>query len=144
MGISTTGWSESSHSAFKQAIEIASDLETVFHQIDQAICLQHLKAAVNTGSNKVAVDPFILRNPRFSELIGNISVNKLCEYTIKINYKLPCIYIIPKHGPIPLSIIDNRWLLERPDIIKLLHLSKSAIAIDSEFYDTFVNTEEKF
>ncbi|CAG8584967.1 20804_t:CDS:2, partial [Gigaspora margarita] len=164
MGISTTGRSESSHSAFKWAIETASDLESVFRQIDQAMRLQHLKAAVNTGSNKVAVDPFILRNPRFSELIGNISVwainkikqtlqkykeliayksDEICECTIKINYKLPCIHMIPKHGPIPLATIDNRWLLERPDIIELPHPSKSAI-VDSEFYDTFVNAEEKF
>ncbi|CAG8642501.1 9953_t:CDS:2, partial [Dentiscutata heterogama] len=136
MEISTTGQSKSSYNA---------------------IHLQCLKAVVNTGSNKVAVNPFILHNPRFSELIENISVweinkikqtlqqykepiayksDEIFECTIKIYYKLPCIYIIPKHGAIPLSIIDNRWLLERPNIIELLYLSKSAI-VNSEFYNTF-------
>ncbi|CAG8844811.1 15738_t:CDS:2, partial [Gigaspora margarita] len=163
MGISTTGRSESSHSTFKRAIETASNLESVFHQIDQVMRLQHLKAAIRMGSNKVAIDPFTLRNPIFSELIGKVStwaINQLkrtiqkkkdtnnnniedCECLIKINYKLPCQHIIPAHGPIPLSIINKRWLLERPDVIELPRPSKLAI-IDSEFYTTFVNAEEKF
>ncbi|CAG8778074.1 5419_t:CDS:1, partial [Ambispora leptoticha] len=37
MGISTTGRAESSHSAFKRAIEMATDLEGVFRQIDQTM-----------------------------------------------------------------------------------------------------------
>ncbi|CAG8852566.1 5609_t:CDS:2, partial [Gigaspora margarita] len=59
--------------AFKRAIETANDLDSVFRQIDQTMCLQHLKASMHTVSNKVAIDPFICRDPRFSELIGNIS-----------------------------------------------------------------------
>ncbi|CAG8696578.1 13689_t:CDS:2, partial [Dentiscutata heterogama] len=70
IGISTTGRSESSHSTFKRAIETASDLESVFRQIDQVMRLQHLKSAIRMGSNKVAIDPFTLHNPIFSELIG--------------------------------------------------------------------------
>ncbi|CAG8781102.1 18027_t:CDS:2, partial [Dentiscutata erythropus] len=42
MGISTTGCSESSH----------GDLKSVFHYIEQAMCSQHLKAAISTGSYK--------------------------------------------------------------------------------------------
>ncbi|CAG8851740.1 21796_t:CDS:2, partial [Gigaspora margarita] len=141
------------------------DLESVFHQIDQTMRIQHLKASIRQGSNKVAIDPFIRRNPKFSELIGYVStwaIDKIkrmlqsitnepnihenaetCECLIKINYKLPCIHMIPKNGPIPLSIINRRWLLERPDIIELPHPSKSD-AIDSEFYDIFVKAEENF
>ncbi|CAG8537724.1 44226_t:CDS:2 [Gigaspora margarita] len=119
---------------------------------------------MRTGSNKVAIDPFIRRDPRFSELIGNISVwainnikrtlkkktnpdiyenNGTCECLNKINFKLSCQYMIPKDGPIPLSMIDKRWFLERPDIIELPCSSKSSI-IDPEFYSTFVKAEEKF
>ncbi|CAG8833035.1 40353_t:CDS:2, partial [Gigaspora margarita] len=145
MGISTTGRSESSHHAFKQAIETAKDLESVFCSIDQTMRLQHLKASMRLGSNKVAVDPFTLRDPKFGELIGNISawainnikrtlkkmkenptINKsteICECTIKINYKLPCPHVIPMDEfPCP---------------------SKSAIT-DPEFYDTFIKAEEAF
>lgn len=165
MGISTTGRAESSHSAFKRAIEMATDLEGVFRQIDQTMRMQHLKASMRQGSNKAAIDPFILRNPKFSELIGYVStwaIDKIkrmlqsmanepnmhenaeaCECLTKINYKLPCIHMIPTNGPIPLSIINRRWLLERPDIIELPRPSKSD-AVDSEFYDIFVKAEEKF
>ncbi|RIB10933.1 hypothetical protein C2G38_2204787 [Gigaspora rosea] len=144
---------------------MASNLESVFHQIDQTMRIQHLKASMRQGSNKVAIDPFILRNPKFSELIGYVStwaIDKIkimlqsitnepnmhenaetCKCLIKINYKLPCIHIVPKNSPIPLSIINRRWLLERPDIIELLHPSKSG-TVDSEFYDLFVKAEEKF
>ncbi|CAG8804216.1 32470_t:CDS:2 [Gigaspora margarita] len=129
MGISTTGQCELSYSAFKRAIEIANNLDSVFHQIDQAIRLQYLKASMRTGSNKVAIDPFIRCDPRFSKLIGNTSVwainnikrtlknmtnpeiynnNRNCEYSSKINFKLSCPHTIPKDGPIPLSIIDKR------------------------------------
>ncbi|CAG8802122.1 813_t:CDS:2, partial [Gigaspora margarita] len=59
--------------------------------------LQHLKAAVRMGSNKVAIDPFTLHNPVFRELIGNVASTTF----------------------------------------------KSTI-IDSEFYNTFVDAEEKF
>ncbi|CAG8544874.1 18826_t:CDS:2 [Gigaspora margarita] len=163
MGISTTGRSESSHRAFKQAIETASDLESVFRQIDQTMRLQHLKASMRLGSNKVAVDPFTLRNPKFSELIGNISIwaidnikrtlqkmkenptenknIKNCECPVKINYKLPCPHVIPMDSLIPLSIIHKRWLLERSDII--IEIPK-LVAVDSEFYDTFIKAEENF
>ncbi|CAG8856612.1 26122_t:CDS:2, partial [Gigaspora margarita] len=67
---------------------------------------------------------------------------ELANVQIKL-IKLPCQHIIPKDGPIPLSIIDKRWFLERPDIIELLRPSKSSI-IDLEFYSTFVKAEEKF
>ncbi|RIB02394.1 hypothetical protein C2G38_2227935 [Gigaspora rosea] len=120
---------------------MASDLESVFYQIDQTMRIQHLKASMCQGSNKVAIDPFILRNPKFSELISYNA--ETCKCLIKINYKLSCIHIVPKNGPIPLSIINRRWLLERPDIIELPHPSKSG-TVDSEFYDLFVKAEKKF
>ncbi|CAG8852732.1 18540_t:CDS:2, partial [Gigaspora margarita] len=56
---------------------------------------------------------------------------------------LPCQHMIPKDGPIPLSMIDKRWFLERSNIIELPRSSKSSI-IDPEFYSTFVKAEEKF
>ncbi|CAG8539975.1 37606_t:CDS:2 [Gigaspora margarita] len=73
MEISTTGRTKLSHSAFKQAIKIASDLESVFCQINQTMHLQHLKVAVYIGSNKIAIDLFTLRNSVFNELIGKVS-----------------------------------------------------------------------
>lgn len=128
MGTSTTGRAESSHYAFKRAIEMASDLESVFRQIDQTMRIQNLKASMRQGSNKVAIDPFTLRNPKFSELIGYVSTwaidnikktlqlmikepdmhdnAETCECLTKINYKLPCKHMIPKNGPTPLSTID--------------------------------------
>ncbi|CAG8832309.1 21142_t:CDS:2 [Gigaspora margarita] len=148
-----------------EAIETAKDLESVFCSIDQTMRLQHLKASMRLGSNKVAVDPFTLRDPKFGELIGNISawainnikrtlkkikenptINKsteICKCTIKINYKLPCPHIIPMDSPIPLSIINKRWLLERPDMIEFLCPLKFAIT-DPEFYNTFIKAEKAF
>ncbi|CAG8756375.1 10498_t:CDS:2, partial [Cetraspora pellucida] len=153
-------WMKDSRIAFKQSIKTAGNLESVFHQIDQAMRSQHLKAAISTDSDKVVIDPFTLHNPRFSELIGNVSTWAIehikrtlqkkqisykntddCECLTKINYKLSCQHIIPMNGPIPLSIINKRWLLERPDIIEILLPSKS---IDSEFYNSFINAEERF
>ncbi|RIB05393.1 hypothetical protein C2G38_2253836 [Gigaspora rosea] len=141
----------------EEKISQPSDLESVFHQIDQAMHLHGI-----TSSNKVAIDPFTLHNSIFRELIRNVSawtisyIKKIlqkkptayknaeeCEYLTKINYKLPCKHMILVHGPIPLLIINKRWLLERPNVIELLHPSKSAI-IDSEFYTNFVKAEEKF
>ncbi|CAG8829244.1 11242_t:CDS:2, partial [Gigaspora margarita] len=142
--------------------QTASDLESVFRQIDQTKCLQHLKAAVRTGSNKIAINPFTLRNPVFNELIGKVSTWAIdhikrtlqkkptiymnaenCMCLAKINYKLSCQHMIPMHSPIPLSIINKRWLLNRQEIIELPCSSKSSM-IDSEFYDTFINAEKKF
>ncbi|CAG8662725.1 10934_t:CDS:2 [Cetraspora pellucida] len=96
MGILTTTHAESSHSAFKCAIETASGLETV------------------------ACNPFTLHDPRFSMIIGYISiyaidkikrtlatieVNSLiykdtetCQCSIRINYKLLCHHMISKEG----------------------------------------------
>ncbi|CAG8787707.1 23313_t:CDS:2 [Dentiscutata erythropus] len=125
MGISTTGRSESSHSIFKRAIETASDLESVFRQIDQVMRLQHLKSAIRMGSNKVAIDPFTLRNPIFSELIGKVSTWAINQIKKTIQKK---------------KDTDNNI---EDYIIELPRPSKSAI-IDSEFYTTFVNAEEKF
>ncbi|CAG8767262.1 14497_t:CDS:2 [Gigaspora margarita] len=139
MGISTTGRCESSHSAFKRAIETANNLDSVFHQIDQTMRLQHLKASMRTGSNKVAIDPFIYRDPRFN-IYEN---NGTCECSNKINFTLPCQHMISKDRTISLSMIDKRWFLERPDIIELPRPSKSSI-IDLEFYSTFAKAEEKF
>ncbi|CAG8465364.1 6181_t:CDS:2 [Dentiscutata erythropus] len=116
MGISTTGRCESSHSAFKRAIETPSDLDSVFRQIDQTMRLQHLKATMRTGSNKIAINPFIRHDPKFSELIGKISV---------------------------WAINQIKRILQKMKDQKLPRSSKSSIT-DSEFYSAFVKAEEKF
>ncbi|CAG8798360.1 21320_t:CDS:2, partial [Cetraspora pellucida] len=48
MSISITAYAESSYSAFKHAIETASELETVFKKIDQQMRMQHLKVVIHT------------------------------------------------------------------------------------------------
>ncbi|CAG8739589.1 29372_t:CDS:2 [Gigaspora margarita] len=72
-GISITGQSELSHSAFKRAIEMASDLKSVFYQIDQALNLKHLKSTEHTGSNKVVVNLFIIT------ILGLVSLSEICQ-----------------------------------------------------------------
>lgn len=166
MGISTTARAESSHSAFKRAIETASGLETVFEKIDQRMRIQHLKAAIQVGVNKVACDPFTLRDPRFSIIIGSVSTyaidkikrmlaaaeeksvicesTKTCQCLIRINYKLPCYHIVPKEGVIPLNIIDKRWHLNRPDIKCLPRPALDSPANNPELYKLFLRAEEIF
>ncbi|CAG8563470.1 4980_t:CDS:2 [Cetraspora pellucida] len=141
MGISTTGCCESSHSAFKRAIETASNLNSVFRKIDQTMCLQHLKASMRTGSNKVINN--IKRTLQKMAKPNIYENNRTCECSSKFKFKLSCPHIIPKDSPIPLLMIDKRWFLERSKITELLHPSKSSI-IDPEFYSTFVKAEEKF
>ncbi|CAG8781003.1 16991_t:CDS:2 [Cetraspora pellucida] len=166
MGISTTACAESSHSAFKRAIETASGLESVFENIDQRMRMQNLKTAIYTGTNKVACDPFTLRNSRFSMIIGNVSTYAIdrmknllveiqenptkyneataCQCLIRINYKLPCYHTIPKEGPIPLNIIDKCWYLYRPDIKDLLSSSLESLDTDPAFYKVFLKAENTF
>ncbi|CAG8787781.1 2477_t:CDS:2 [Dentiscutata erythropus] len=140
-----------------RAIETASGLETVFEAIDQRMRVQHLKTFMHTGNNKIAYDPFIMRNPRFSIILGNIStyaIDKIkrqlveseeklydnkqtCQCLININYKFPYYHIIPKNDPIPLSIIDKRWHLHRPEI-------KESPVTDPEFYKAFFKAEDLF
>ncbi|CAG8634427.1 28061_t:CDS:2 [Dentiscutata erythropus] len=140
--ISTTARAESSHSAFKQAIETASGLESVFENIDQRMQVKNLKIAVYTGTNKVACNPFTLRDSRFSIIIGNVStyaINRIKNLLVEIQenstkYK----------GPIPLNIIDKCWYLYRSKIKDLPSPSLELSATNPKFYKVFLKAENTF
>ncbi|CAG8631028.1 10433_t:CDS:2 [Cetraspora pellucida] len=122
---------------------MASDLEGVFYQIDQTMFIQNLKASMRQGSNKVVIDNIKKTLQSMTKEPDMHENAETCEYSTKINYKLSCKHIIPKNVPIPLLAINNRWLLDRLNIIELLHPSKSA-AINTKFYEIFVKAEKKF
>ncbi|CAG8621869.1 11703_t:CDS:2 [Gigaspora rosea] len=79
----------------------------------------------NRDSKWVRLDPFILNNMRFEQLVRKISKwaidqikgeiceteknnktnDSFCKYRLQLNFKLLCHHIIPSTGLIPLSII---------------------------------------
>src|SRR5579871_1001433 len=100
--------------------------------------IQFLQAKQDIAKNKLVTDPFIRGDNRFKEILGYISnwtIDKIKteellatdfeEYycSLKINFKLPCKHLISKTRPIPLAIINKRWLLERPIISSFIKSS---------------------
>ena len=82
-----------------------------------------LQAKQDIAKNKLVTDLFIREDNRFKEILGYISnwiIDKIKTkellaidfeeyyYSLKINFRLPYKYLIPKTGPIPLSIINKR------------------------------------
>ncbi|CAG8777528.1 14345_t:CDS:2 [Cetraspora pellucida] len=133
MGISTTGCAKLSHIAFKHAIEMASGLESVFEAIDQRMRVQHLKNSMNIGNNKITYDLFIIHDPYFSIILGKVSVYAINQIKRQL-----------AKNPIPLSIIDKRWNLHRPEIKYLSQPSLESPVTDPEFYKVFLKAEDLF
>ncbi|CAG8791507.1 921_t:CDS:2, partial [Dentiscutata erythropus] len=154
--VHSTQRAEESHGCLKKAIEAASGLDQVFLHINCAFHQYQLKKNRAFGLNIVSVDPFILNNERFEQLVGKISkwaidrikreiceaeeknsnnvYNNTCECSLKLNFKLPCRHTIPLTGPIPLSIIHSRWLLKYDSISILSSSLLPDIAINKALY----------
>jgi hypothetical protein len=35
-----------------------------------------------------------------------------CDCKVKVNFNLPCRHVLPRFGPIPLSVVAKRWHLD--------------------------------
>ncbi|CAG8800586.1 40591_t:CDS:2 [Gigaspora margarita] len=127
--------------AFKQAIETASGLESVFENINQKMQVQNLKTAIYTSTNKVAIKNLLIEIQENSTKYNEATT---CQCQIRINYTLLFYHTVSKDGPIPLNIIDKRWYLYRPDIKDLPSPSLELLATNPEFYKAFLKAENTF
>ncbi|CAG8807142.1 19479_t:CDS:2, partial [Cetraspora pellucida] len=126
MGILTTACAKLSHSAFKYAIETASELESVFENINQKMRIQYLKMTIYTGTNKVACDPFTLCNSYFSIIISNILT-----------------YAIDRIKSLLVEIQENSTKYNKATTY-LLSSSLELLDTNPTFYKVFLKAEDTF
>ncbi|CAG8614803.1 14312_t:CDS:2 [Dentiscutata heterogama] len=113
MRIQSTQRAEGSHSALKKAIEAASDLEQAIDKIKNEVC--------EIGENKN-------------------TDNSPCDCSLRLNYKLPCRYIIPQTGPIPLALVHSCWYLKHDTILLL----PPSLSTDFTITKILYKLEEKY
>ncbi|KAG2216807.1 hypothetical protein INT45_013819 [Circinella minor] len=130
-GNNSTNCVEEAHADLKRSIQSSSgNLSSVFEQIDEHYRLKNVAWKQQHDKEYFTVNPYIpeLQKERLINLERNISKfafyaicdelkhrnilkTNICRCAIKAHYNIPCCYMLPATGAIPLNLIPRRWHL---------------------------------